>query len=217
LQEKNVTLAVALLVGPILTAAGIQVIYTRTSDVVPWPANVNADLQMRCDIANNAKADAFLSIHCNAATDPTAHGSESFCYALGGKGQVLAGDVLTPLVAAIGTVNRGVAAANYEVLRNTSMPAALVETAFISDPAEEAMLRNPAKLAKIAQAIASGILSYFGASPQPQVTPGVNVRGKFIPGQIDGQGHLTAQVAPILQALGIAYTWNTATETLTVN
>lgn len=207
-------MAVALLVGPILTAAGIQVIYTRTSDQVPWPANVNADLQMRCDIANNAKADAFLSIHCNASDDHTAHGSESFCYALGGKGQVLAGDVLAPLVAAIATVNRGVQAANYEVLRNTSMPAALVETAFISDPAEEAMLRSPAAQAKIAQAIAQGICAYFNIT----TIPGMTYAGSRITGQVLADGHLWVKATDAAGLFGHAlYNWNAATETLTIN
>ena len=221
LQEKNVTLAIALQVGQLMVAKGFQVIYTRTSEQVPWPSDVNQDLQARCSIAINGKADAFLSIHCNSATDRTAHGSESYCLAFGGKGQVLAGDVLAPVVMAAGTTNRGVKAANYEVLRGTTnIPAALVETAFISNPTEEMLLRNPATQAKIATAIASGIAAYFGAQPQPQVTPRIDFHGKFIPGQMvtgsDGQGHLTVQVALILQAMGVPYTWDAATETVTV-
>lgn len=162
LREADVTLAVGLLVAAHLGTVGIDVVMTRRTAAVSWSqATADDDLQARCDIANNAKTDMFLSIHCNSFTDPTAHGSESYCYALGGQGQVLAGDVLTEVVTEIGTTNRGVKAANYEVLRNTNMPAALIETAFISNALEEKLLADPGTQAKIATAITEGICAYF--------------------------------------------------------
>jgi N-acetylmuramoyl-L-alanine amidase len=163
LREADVTLAVGLLVAADLQAAGIDVVMTRRTAAVPWSqATTDEDLQARCTIAIKAKTDMFLSIHCNSFTDPTAHGSESYCLAFGGQGQVLAADVLREVVAEIGTTNRGVKAANYEVLRNTiGIPAALIETAFISNPVEEKLLGDPSTQAKLATAITEGICTYF--------------------------------------------------------
>jgi N-acetylmuramoyl-L-alanine amidase len=217
-MEKTVTLEIALQVGPILAAAGIKVVYTRQSDTVPWPANVNQDLDARCKIANASGADLFVAIHLNSGTD--GHGTETYCLALGGNGQKAATLTQASLVKTLGLTDRGVKTADYYVLKYTTMSAILAEVCFISWPAEEALARQAAFVTRAAQAIAGGILSYLGASPQPQVTPGINVRGKFVPGQMvtgsDGQGHLTAQVAPILQALGVPYTWDAAAQTVTV-
>ncbi len=162
LKEADVTLAVGLLVAAYLDATGINAVLTRKTAAVPWSqATEGDDLQARCDIANRAKTDMFLSIHCNSLDDPSAHGSESYCYAFGGKGQSLAGFVLVPVAAALSITNRGVKAANFEVLRNTDMPAALIEMAFISNPAEEKLLGDPAVQSKLAVAITEGICSYF--------------------------------------------------------
>ncbi|GAB6036783.1 N-acetylmuramoyl-L-alanine amidase [Fundidesulfovibrio butyratiphilus] len=71
LREKNVVLRLAKMVGDRLSRAGITVLYTRTADrFVP--------LENRTGMANARKADLFLSIHCNASPDPTAHGLETY-------------------------------------------------------------------------------------------------------------------------------------------
>ena len=70
--EKNIALSVALKVGKLLEKdAGVQLIYTRKTDVF-------IELDERANIANNSKADIFVSIHCNGATNQTAYGTETF-------------------------------------------------------------------------------------------------------------------------------------------
>lgn len=160
LKEKDVTLTVSKLLAAKLQQAGIEVILTRDSDQTPWGAN--NDLQMRCSIANEHRADFFISIHCNSAADPSAHGIETYAYKPGGQGEQLARAVQEELVNTLGLTNRGVKFANYYVLRKTNMPAILVELAFISNPQEERLLADPAFQDKCATAIAKGIGKFLG-------------------------------------------------------
>lgn len=168
LKEAHVNLAVALKVAEKLRKAGVEVKLTRTSDVF-------VDLQPRCDIANSWMADYFVSIHCNAAGTPQAHGAETYCYKFGGKGEILAKAIQAELIAATSRANRGVKTANYYVLRRTNMPAVLTELAFISNLEEERLLASVAYQEKCALAIAKGIGKFIGVdivqqAPQPEPT-----------------------------------------------
>lgn len=155
LKEAHVNLAVALKVAEKLRKAGVEVKLTRTSDVF-------VDLQPRCDIANSWMADYFVSIHCNAASTPQAHGTETYCYKFGGKGEVLAKAIQAQLIAVTGRANRGVKEANFYVLRKTNMPAVLTELAFISNREEERLLASTTYQEKCAMAIAKGIGKVIG-------------------------------------------------------
>ncbi len=71
LREKDVALRMALSLGQVLKKRGYRVLYTRTTDdFIPLPE--------RTDMANSKKADLFISVHCNASTDPTVHGLETY-------------------------------------------------------------------------------------------------------------------------------------------
>jgi len=150
LKEAHVNLAVAQKVAERLRKAGVEVKLTRTSDVF-------VGLPHRCNIANSFGADYVISIHCNSAGTPEAKGAETYCYKFGGKGEVLAKAIQAELIAATRRVNRGVKTANYYVLRHTSMPAVLVEIAFINNPEEEALLASDEFQQRAAEAIARGV------------------------------------------------------------
>jgi len=77
-KEKDINLKVALRVGKLISGNfdDVTVIYTRKSDET-------VDLYKRADIANKSKADLFISIHCNAAENKSAHGVETFVMGLG--------------------------------------------------------------------------------------------------------------------------------------
>lgn len=77
IHEADVNLAVTLKIGKILQANDVMMSYTRESNDVPWPSNLNADLAQRCKIANDSGADIFFSIHCNSVNS-TAKGSEIY-------------------------------------------------------------------------------------------------------------------------------------------
>ncbi|WP_138207526.1 N-acetylmuramoyl-L-alanine amidase [Haloimpatiens lingqiaonensis] len=164
LKEKDVTLAVALKLGKILSDKGIDVVYTRTSDKVYWQSNESEDLKARVNIARESGADYFVSIHCNAFNS-AAKGIETY-FSLNnnqnGESKKLAEAIQKCLVNEIGLSNRGVKTANYYVNKWASCPSILTELAFISNPNEERILRSNTYQQKFAEAISHGILNFLG-------------------------------------------------------
>ena len=149
-QEKDDTLRLTLAIGEILQNNGVDVEYTRTTDVYTSPYE-------RAMKANNAGVDFFISIHRNSfPTDNEVSGVESLVYDLSGIKYQMAQDINDQLEA-IGFVNLGVKARpNLVVLRRTRMPAVLVEVGFINSDVDNRLFDD--NFDDIAQAIASGIL-----------------------------------------------------------
>jgi N-acetylmuramoyl-L-alanine amidase len=114
-----------------------------------------------CNAANESKSDLFVSIHCNSFSDPSANGTETWYHASSKNGKKLADYIQKQLVSTTKLVNRGIKTANYQVLRDTNMPAVLIETAFISNMKECAMLGDPYWQDEFAKAIARGITDYY--------------------------------------------------------
>lgn len=177
LYEKDAVLPVALELAQILRQAGAEVKLTRESDTVPW--NSQNDLSERVRIANQWGADAFVSIHANATTSPSAKGMEVWTSVGQTAGDALAEDIANALKATFpGLVFRADMSdgdldkeSNFYVLYYTRMPAALVELAFITNPNEEALLRNPSYQAQAAEAIAKGLAAYLGLQLKAQTDP----------------------------------------------
>ena len=122
------------------------------------------DLGEVCEIANCACADLFVSIHCNAAENPAACGTETFYYADDDDENMedfkLAGRVQQRLLDCLGTYDRGLKDGSWLwVLRQTNMPAILTEIAFISNPEEEKLMND--NIYRIGVAIANGIRDYI--------------------------------------------------------
>lgn len=91
------------------------------------------ELKERARIANEAGADAFVNIHANSASTASADGSETYYYPQSSEGSELASDLQTNMVNEFNNNDRGIKSANFSVLRNTAMPAALVELGFVSN------------------------------------------------------------------------------------
>lgn len=157
-MEKNITLAIVLKTGRILSQSGINVVYTRTNDNVSWPSDVNQDLQARCNISDNANSDYFVSVHMNSAEASQARGTESYYYSSSTDGKQLAQDIQKSLVESIGLTDRGIKTANYYVIKYTKAPAVLIEVGFISNPQEEKLLNDDSFQNKAAGGIAEGIM-----------------------------------------------------------
>ena len=167
IMEKSVTMRVSRELKRLLEVEGATVILTRTGDTEVSEKGASAtsveELQARCDVANKAKADIFLSIHADAFTNREVKGTTAYYYAQGTKqSKLLADSVRTALIDAIGTVDRGTQSCNFYVVKHTDMPAILVEISFISNPDEEKMMNSETGIKKIAQGIADGIADYFG-------------------------------------------------------
>ena len=164
LTEKSATLAISRNVANILRNSGAIVTMTRDSDVdVYGPmASDRNELQARVDVGNrDAGNQIFVSIHCNAFTSPSAHGTGTYYLATSYRGQLLAESINDAIVEDTGLADRGPQTARFYVLRNSSMPAVLIETAFISNYQEEALLGDEEFQYKIAAAICKGISQYF--------------------------------------------------------
>ncbi|AEG59381.1 N-acetylmuramoyl-L-alanine amidase [Desulforamulus ruminis] len=217
-REKDITLAVAQRVASILSPV-VDVRLTRDTDT-SYSHVTSTDLSIRARLANQAGADCFVSIHCNSATNNTAGGTETYHYPGSILGNTLAKAVHTCVIPALGRVDRGIKTANFAVLRETNMPACLVEMAFISNPTEEALLGSAAFQETAATAIAQGIAEYLGLDLPEPVEPGTV---RIIVG--DGDQVLTglliddrsyAPVRDMAEALGWTVEWDERSKTVTI-
>jgi len=158
--EKNVTLAIARDLSKLLSAQGARVIMTRTSDrdVAYDGASDCDELQARVDIANQAHADLFISIHADASV-PSVNGTATYFYP--GSNDSLANLVQSNMVSQLKLYDRGFQPNDYYVLKYTNMPSILTEAAFISNSNEEKLLINPGFDKKVAVGIYNGIKKYF--------------------------------------------------------
>lgn len=149
-REKDDNLRLALAVGEILGRNGLDVMYTRVTDIYQTPLE-------KAQIANRSGADYFLSIHRNAMPVPgTASGVQSLVYENEGVAGLMAENINRELVqtgfADLGVIERP----GILVLRRTRMPAVLVEAGFLDNPVDNQLFEQ--NFDAIAQAIADGIL-----------------------------------------------------------
>lgn len=149
-QEKDDNLRLALAVGQILSQNGVDVVYTRTSDIYQTPFE-------KAQIANDSGADWFFSFHRNSSPQANQYsGVETLVYDLSGEKVEMAQNINGAL-GELGFKNLGVKARpGLVVLRRTRMPAVLIETGFINTDADNALFDR--KFDEIAQAIAYAIL-----------------------------------------------------------
>jgi N-acetylmuramoyl-L-alanine amidase len=156
MQEKELNLDVSLKVESLLKQKGIQVVMTRRTDTYPT-------LSERVNIAVNSNADAFVSIHANAAT-PTASGTETYystAATRAGDSKQLATFIQSRLYPALETRDRGVKTAEFYVIDNNPLPAALVELGFITNSTDNSKLASDYYRNKAAEAIVLGIQDYY--------------------------------------------------------
>ena len=166
-KEKDDTLRLTLAVGEILEAHGLDVQYTRTTDVYESPYQKAME-------ANNAGVDFFVSIHRNSfPSDNAVSGVESLVYDKSGIKLKMAENINEQLED-IGFVNLGVKARpNLVVLKRTKMPAVLVEVGFINSDVDNKLFDE--NFEEIAQAIAYGILDTLESNHEVE-SPGYEVQ-----------------------------------------
>lgn len=184
-QEKSVTLAVGQQLGAILQAQGARVLMTRTGDANPAPAGtVDDDLRSRVNLAQQAHASAFVSIHGNEAADSSVSGTTTFygpicgfysgvklSQADVGRSYSLAQKVQSAIVSRTHERDKGTQSAAFWVLGNPGIPAILVETAFLSNKGDAARLTDPGYQRVLADAIADGLTAFFGSGDDTGTPP----------------------------------------------
>ncbi len=123
--------------------------------------NNSSSLRLRVEEANSWPADYFISIHCNASTNPSLNGTEAYVYSLYSDAYYLGDEIVQEIVRRVGTKNNGVYSnPSLYVLRNTSMTAVLVELAYISNYEDSIKLTYDQY--QFAYGIYVGILNYLG-------------------------------------------------------
>ena len=147
LKESDIALKIGMMVKEKLENAFEKVITTRDNDKY-------YSLDYRTKKANNENCDYFISIHLNSATNTSAKGCEVWLYDDNSKLQTLANNLCNNLATKINTPNRGVKySKKLAVLKNTKMPALLIEIDFISNKEVENYLRNDKNLKNISDTI----------------------------------------------------------------
>lgn len=173
-------------------------IYTDCS-----PLRSDNSLQNRCDIANNAKCDLFISIHYNAMStvwNSNVGGIETYHYPSSTTGKRLASKVQYQLIKGTKMLNRGVKTANFYVLRNTKMTAILVECGFMDNPVEAKLMKSISYRKECASEICRGICAYYGKNYIPESTPKVpyanqpNLKWLYDNGIITGEEYKNSHV-----------------------
>lgn len=160
-SEKDIVLAVAARLKAELEKETFQVVMTRVDDST-------VDLGERPRIATNAGAHVFISLHCDSNSRPnTASGTSTYYHTTQADSLVLAQALHAWLAPATGLPNRGIRqdtriyATGFGVLRRATMPAVLVELAYINNDRDREQLLNPAWQQKTVEAIVRGLKAYL--------------------------------------------------------
>lgn len=163
LLEKVLTLKIAKRVETLLTAyQNVQTKMSRTGDTYP-------SLSDRTNEANKWGADYFLSFHINAGGGA---GYEDFVFTGSSKSIAYQNVIHAEIIKKIGKMkNRGKKQANYQVLRNTNMPALLTECGFIDNASDATLLKQEAFIEGLAQGHVDGLVKAFGLKKKAVVTP----------------------------------------------
>ena len=156
-KEKDDVLRLALAVGEILEQNGVEVGFTRVTDVYDSPIR-------KAQIANESGADFFISLHRNSGVNPnTYEGVQTLLYDDTGVKAAMANSINQELEN-VGFKNLGIdIRRDLAVLRRTQMPALLVEAGFINNDRDNQLFDE--KFDQVAQAIANGVLETLGQPP----------------------------------------------------
>lgn len=160
-EEKQLALATAKFVQTYLQQLGMRAQLTRSDDTF-------LELKERVSLAKKAQADLFVSVHYNSTPDPEtkAQGVEVFYYQSdkepqrAGLSKALGHDVLKQIVAHTKSHSRGVKHGNFHVIRETTMPAILVEGGFLNNSQEVERIKQTSFQKELAWGIARGIVDY---------------------------------------------------------
>jgi N-acetylmuramoyl-L-alanine amidase len=169
LKEKNVTLDIALKLKNELLNRGYEVILSREDDHY-------ISLKDRVDFTNQQNADLFLSIHGNSYPKSQAKGTLVLYYdnrypqssypaspqmaSLTSISKSFAQQVLDSFIAKMHTDNQDIVPSSVYVVRNGTIPSILIETAFLSNAEDAALLADPNARTRMAEAIADGIQAF---------------------------------------------------------
>lgn len=162
MKENEFNKRVVEIAGRELKRIGLEVIYTA-------PGDEDVPLSQRVKTANQAKADIFVSVHANASSGSwgSAEGIETYYFEGSQKSKLLAQIVHQWLLKGTKLKDRGLKRGNHlYVIKNTKMPAVLVECGFMDNLKEAELLRSEEYRYECAMELVNGICEYFGIGYQ---------------------------------------------------
>ncbi len=163
--EKEVNLAVSLALRDYLQQGGARVVMTREKDMdlLQPTAGPKKKLEMknRLKVIEECGAHLILSIHSNAISSSYWSGAQTFYQHGDEEGKLLAEYIQAELIRVLQNTDRKINPGDYVLLRESSMPGAVVEVGFLSNPAEARLLVTPEYQRKVAWSIYGGVVRYF--------------------------------------------------------
>ncbi|MDR1640450.1 MAG: N-acetylmuramoyl-L-alanine amidase [Clostridiales bacterium] len=165
-NEKDINLNIAKKLQAYLETADATVIMSRVDDT--GVKSKKSDMYTRKLIANSSSADIFVSIHQNSFPNSGVHGAQVFYFNRSDNSKKLAENIQKELKGFVDYQNKFEAKenSNYYVLKQTSMPAVIVECGFLTNAAEKAKLLEEDYQDRLAWAIYMGIVDYFTQQEQ---------------------------------------------------
>ncbi|MPM41725.1 N-acetylmuramoyl-L-alanine amidase LytC [bioreactor metagenome] len=162
LREQDINYQVGIYLAQFLEMdPRFAVMLSRPTPETSLGNSVATSLAERVRMANEWPADYFISIHCNSNENPAINGTEVYVYQLDSTAAKFGRSILDAIVARVGTKDNGLRVnSTLYVLRKTTMPAVLVELAYLTNPQNAQLLEN--NQWSFAYAIYEGILNYFG-------------------------------------------------------
>ena len=161
-EEKTINLEIAIMLQSYLEQADATVFMTRVDDS-RLAHSKKSDMYSRKLTANTSNADIFVSIHQNSFPSSSVQGAQVFYFNSSDNSKRLAECIQKEIKAFVNYKNKFEPKenSNYYVLKQTSMPAVIVECGFLSSPNEKNKLTNPYYQDRMAWAIYMGIVDYF--------------------------------------------------------
>lgn len=162
IEEKDINLAIALKLQNYLEMGGATVLMTRMDDEA-LSSTKQGDMYQRQVMANASEANIFVSIHQNSFPQASVHGAQVFYFNTSDNSRKLAEHIQRQLKEFVGTNPRLQAKPNknYYVLRQTVMPAVIVECGFLTNQNDRYRLTQENYQERIAWGIYLGIVQYF--------------------------------------------------------
>ena len=166
--EKDINLSIVQKLQAYLEEGGATVILTRADDT-GLAKNKSGDMQQRKWIANASHADIFISIHQNSFQSAGVSGAQVFYFNESDNSKNLAACIQQKIKEFVDPSNRfsHKANSNYYVLKQTAMPAVIVECGFLTNDNERHKLTQEEYQEKMAWGIYLGIVNYFDEGAEP--------------------------------------------------
>ncbi len=166
LLEKDIALAISLVLRGYLQAGGARVVMTREGDydLLTMPIagpKKRKDMEHRLQIINSADADLVVSIHVNSISSSRWSGSQVFYHEDCPDSRALALIIQQELARVLKNTDRAAKPGNYLILNESHSPAVLVEAGFLSNPKEARLLADKRYQSQVAWAVFLGINRYF--------------------------------------------------------